>query len=63
MVEVTDFTANPTNYYFLIPNNATVGFATRIGRAHSIAVKKNAGTTSASLRIDLGNLVGTLRIN
>lgn len=59
--EEADFDANPANYFFMVPNNGSIGVGTKVGRAYKVAVRKESSNTTSSLRIDFMLPQGTVR--
>jgi len=60
--EEADFLVNPDDYFFLLPNGASIGSSSRIARIYKVAIRKESGNVSNSVRVDFLNHVGTLKI-
>lgn len=62
--EEADFDINPTNYFFFLPNNGSIGVNAKIGRVYKVCVRKTGnGTPTKDFRIDFVQHTGTLKIN
>jgi len=60
--EEADFLVNPDDYFFLLPSGASIGSSSRIARIYKVAIRKESGNVSNSVRVDFLNHVGTLKI-
>lgn len=60
--EESDFLVNPDDYFFLLPSGASIGSSSRIARIYKVAIRKESGNVSNSVRVDFLNHVGTLKI-
>jgi len=61
--EEAEFDENPNNYFFMLPNNASIGVTARIGRVYKVSVRKESGSVSSGVRIDFLNHIGTVKVN
>ena len=61
--EEADFLINPDEYFFLLPNNSSIGTQSRIGRMYKVAVRKESTNVSNPVRFDFLNHVGITKIN
>lgn len=57
------FDANPSDYFFYLPNNGSIGVSSKIGRSYKVACRKESSSVSSGVRFDFLNHVGTIKIN
>lgn len=60
--EEIDFNANPNNYFFLIKSSASINFQ-QFPKIFKVSVRKVSSNTTAEVRFDFYNHVGTVVTN